>query len=84
VVEWQDADGMWHAVAGWQGTLDRVAVEDGAVTGYKTWWVGAEDLGTGPFRWLIYRGKGGERLATSEPFYLPASARRVVQVDVGL
>ncbi|MBN1979815.1 MAG: hypothetical protein JW918_20670 [Anaerolineae bacterium] len=84
VVQWQDERSAWHDVEGWQGTLDDVAIADGAVTGHKTWWVGAEDLGKGPFRWVVYRGEGGAPLATSEPFGLPAFARQVVQVDVSL
>ncbi len=39
VVEWQNAEGAWYAVEGWQGTLDRVGVEvNGDVVGEKAWW----------------------------------------------
>ena len=70
---------------GWQGTLDRVEAEDGSdVVGYKTWWVGEDDLGKGPFRWLVYQSEGGRLLATSEPFDLPGSGGATVVVEVSL
>jgi hypothetical protein len=85
VVQWQDPHtGIWHDVGGWQGTPDGVEVEDGTVIGQKTWWVAEEDFGSGPFRWVVYRGQGGTRLATSEPFDLPGFNREVVQVEVSL
>jgi hypothetical protein len=62
-VEWQDAAGRWHLVEGWQGTLDTNQI--------KTWWVAEADRGKGPFRWALYRRRGGARWSTSEPFYLP-------------
>lgn len=61
VVQWQDAQDSWHDVTGWQGTPD----ENHTVV----WWVGAENLGTGPFRWLILQDD--EILGTSESFNLP-------------
>jgi hypothetical protein len=45
MVQWQDAQNMWHDVAGWQGELES--------DGTKTWWVGQEILGTGPYRWVL-------------------------------
>lgn len=60
-VEWQDADGEWHQVDGWQGELD---ADD-----QKTWWVGADHLGTGPFRWLL--AVDDQRPFVSAPFNLP-------------
>lgn len=72
IVQWQDAHGDWHDVEGWQGTLEEVRVDgDGAVTGYKRWWVAQDDLGTGPFRWVVYQGADGPQLVASEPFDLP-------------
>jgi hypothetical protein len=82
VVQWQDGQGAWHDVAGWQGTLDGVEVADGAVTGHKTWWVGQGDLGKGPFRWIVYAGKAGSALATSAPFDLPGFNGGEVAVEV--
>jgi hypothetical protein len=85
IVQWQDNGGNWHNVEGWQGTFDRVKVDkDEAVMGQKTWWVGASDLGKGPFRWQVYRSKGGSLVATSTPFNLPDAAGLVVTVEVAL
>jgi hypothetical protein len=85
VVQWQDAWGDWHDVEGWQGSLDQViVVENGQVVGKKTWWVARHDLGTGPFRWLIYQGKESRLLGASEPFYLPDSGGAIKQVEVAV
>jgi hypothetical protein len=85
IVQWQDNEGRWHDVEGWQGTLDSITVaDDGKVTGKKTWWVGEKDLGTGPFRWRVYRGKGSWLLATSAPFDLPAAIGQKIVVEVSL
>jgi hypothetical protein len=81
-VEWQDPEGNWHAVAGWQGTLDEVGVEDGAVVGRKTWWVDEGNLGAGPFRWVVRHQ--GEELGVSDPFSLPALRKGRTVVEVGL
>ena len=84
-VEWQDARGKWLAVEGWQGTLDGMRSGDGdAPTGEKTWWVAEDDLGSGPFRWVVYRARGGRPLATSEPFYLPGSTGATMAISVSL
>lgn len=80
VVQWQDGVGNWHDVEGWQGTLDTF----GGGMGRKTWWVAEGDLGAGPFRWMVYHGRGGELLAYSEPFYLPSRRGRIVVSDVSL
>jgi hypothetical protein len=84
VVQWQDRQGHWHDVQGWQGTLDEAVVEDGQPLGHKTWWVGAGDLGKGPFRWLVQRNTGGRVLATSAPFDLPGYNKATVTVEVTL
>jgi hypothetical protein len=52
--------------------------------GKKTWWVAGRDLGTGPFRWRVYRSEGGSLLATSEPFDLPGAVGATVTVEVVL
>ena len=62
IVQWQDAQSDWHDVTGWQGTLD--------TNNTKTWWVGEEELGTGPFCWLVV--DENEVVRTSDPFNLPA------------
>lgn len=76
IVQWQDYHGAWHDVDGWQGTLDE--------GNHKLWWVADKDLGTGPFRWVIYQDQAGPPLAASEPFYLPNVSGMRVQVDVTL
>lgn len=83
-VQWQDAEGDWHTVAGWQGHMDRVSVEVGTVTGWKTYWAGPENLGTGPFRWVIYSDAEGTLLAQSEPFMLPTTSDAWEMVEVQL
>jgi len=85
VVQWQDAGGNWHDVAGWQGELDAVMVgESGDVEGVKTWWVAKRDLGTGPFRWVVKQSREGKPAATSEPFYLPCAAGETVPAKISL
>jgi hypothetical protein len=63
-IQWQDARGDWHTVDGWQGTFNA----DQRVL----WYVGAEHLQEGPFRWLVYADQTGPLLATSRPFDLPS------------
>ncbi len=77
VVQWQSPDGAWQDVEGWQGSIDEVL--DGNL-GVKRWWVSAEDLGRGPFRWLVYStpGEDGRELARSGLFRLPDGERAVV------
>ena len=85
IVQWQDGKGAWRNVEGWHGTLDSVVVEEeSGVIGYKTWWVAEDDLGTGPFRWQVYRSPVGRLLAASEPFDLPRCARETTSVEVTL
>ncbi len=74
VVQWQDIQDDWHDVVGWQGTLDEGNI--------KTWWVGAENLGTGPFRWVVKLD--GAVLVASEEFFLPAQPGEKLQVTVSL
>ncbi len=84
IVQWQDGRGEWHDVEGWQGTLNEVAVSDEGVVGRQVWWVAEADLGKGPFRWVVYAGRGGRPLGTSEPFDLPGSGGTVTTVAVWL
>ena len=77
VVEWQDTNtNKWYIVEGWQGSLDTATSQ--------TWWVGADMLGDGPFRWQLYESKDGELLTTSESFRLPALTGAKVVVIVSL
>lgn len=73
-IQWSDNEGVWRDVAGWQGGLDAIVLDDAGWVGIKEWWAGEENLGTGPFRWKIYQSSGGPLLVTSEPFYLPELA----------
>ncbi len=85
VVEWQDEKGVWRTVKGWQGILDDVSIDaSGLVWGKKVWWVAGDDLGRGPFRWTVYRDKGGRLLGRSELFYLPKSTNVFEHVEVTL
>lgn len=65
VVQWQDGQGRWQDVSGWQGALD--------ADGRKNWWAAPEALGAGPFRWVIYFRRGGAAWAVSPAFTLPAA-----------
>jgi hypothetical protein len=76
VVQWQDAQGGWHDVEGWQGTFDR--------ENQVAWWVAPDDMGKGPFRWAVYPSRGGQLLATSDSFYLPDSVDKGVGVEIPL
>ncbi|MGQ9681042.1 MAG: hypothetical protein ACUVX9_00740 [Anaerolineae bacterium] len=75
VVQWQDTGGGWHDVQGWQGWLDGES---------KTWWVAPQDLGTGPFRWVVYHGRCGAVAGASGPFLLPNAPDQVVEARVVL
>lgn len=75
VVQWQDANGGWHDVSGWQSQLTH---------GYVGWWVAPEDYGTGPFRWLLLDGAGGQQLGASESFHLPGYTKSVTLIELAL
>ena len=80
VVQWQDRGGNWHDVEGWQGTPDGIVGGEGR----KTWWLSRHLCGQGPFRWVIYAARGGEPLATSEPFHLPTAPGQLLRIEVGI
>ncbi len=86
VVQWQDAEGEWHVVEGWQGTLDTIEPgTGGTMVGQKVWGVARRDFDTGPFRWLVYADRSQEtRLATSAPFYLPGGPEEARVVTLTL
>ncbi len=81
VVEWQDNFGNWHAVEGWQGTLDEI---NSAGIGRKVWWVSGSDMGKKLFRWQVYQSRNGQLLVTSHPFELPHYNGEVVRVQATL
>ncbi|MAT96636.1 MAG: hypothetical protein CL608_05785 [Anaerolineaceae bacterium] len=78
LMQWQDPyTGEWHDVDGWRGHFNSA--------GQVNWWVGAEDLGDGPFRWLVYNDESEtDLLFTSEPFMLPSYAGETVTVAIEL
>jgi hypothetical protein len=80
VVQWQDAQKNWNTVTGWQGSFDEI--KSGA--GTKLWWVAPADLGKGPFRWAIYSAQGGQQLAASEAFNLPAQSKTKTVITVSV
>lgn len=67
MVEWQDGDGAWQLVEGWQGPFDEVD----AAGGHKTWSIPPTLFGRGPFRWRVDTAQNGLTLATSQSFTLP-------------
>ncbi len=76
-VEWQDHEGNWRLVEGWQGDLD----DPGGQT--KTWWVSPQYSNRGPFRWIVYDGRQGQPVGASAPFTLPGGST-LLTVDVTL
>ncbi|MCB0036934.1 MAG: hypothetical protein KDE51_23040 [Anaerolineales bacterium] len=71
MVRWKDNFGNWHPVEGWYGNVDAIGQQDLAWVSNKDWWVGHDQLGTGPYKWFIYDGEGGRLVYESEEFYLP-------------
>ena len=74
-IEWLAGDGNWYEVNGWRGHISN---------GQIMWWVGQENLGAGPFRWVVYADESAaERLAVSDPFNLPEQTgiERSFQLD---
>lgn len=63
VVEWLAGDGNWYQVDGWRGHINN---------GQLIWWVAQENLGQGPFRWVVYDDESeAVMLKTSDGFNLP-------------
>ena len=76
-VHWQDAQGDWHPVEGWRGTLD-----DGTT---KLWWVAPRDFDTGPFRWVVYATQASDIvIAISQSFNLSEHTNTTVLVNLTL
>lgn len=75
VVEWQGANGAWHVVEGWQGTVD---------AGAKRWAVYERNFGEGPFRWVIYDSPTGRVKGVSAPFTLPGNEGEELIVRIEL
>ncbi len=75
-VQWQDNDGNWILVDGWQGSTN--------AENQVLWYVAKENLGEDPFRWMVYDAPDGSLLAASDPFELPERAKQTVFVEVVL
>lgn len=71
IVQWQDKQGMWHDVEGWQGHVRN---------GWIRWRVAPKDWGTGPFRWQVYGKAGGTLLASTTSFTLPRGTYGLIWV----
>jgi len=86
IVQWQDSWGKWHNVEGWQGTFDEFECDEdgGECEGKKVWWVAREDFDKGPFRWVVYQGRGGNSLAQSDSFHLPHFVGQTVRTKASL
>lgn len=80
VVQWQDNDGVWHDVQGWQSQL-LVQEEKPAI---QTWAVAPSHFGRGPFRWLILDHEMHEVLGVSTNFFLPQMSHTSVSVEINL
>jgi hypothetical protein len=72
VVQWQDNDGGWHNVEGWQGALPDSS----------RWWVHPKDFNTGAFRWVIEQRPGEAIWGMSEPFNLPGHHHQTLQLTI--
>lgn len=84
MIQWQDNEGEWIDVNGWQGNFDEIKQGEAGWVATKEWWAAKEITGTGPYRWLVYDHPGGNLLATSEPFHLSDRPGGVVEVPVEL
>lgn len=78
LVQWQDSGGQWRDVDSWRGEFDEVT---GDGTGIKRWWVSKDDLGYGPFRWVIQERETGAQVAQTGPFSLPDGGGPAVLVS---
>lgn len=76
-MEWQDPyTETWHPVDGWRGHVDQ--------TGQVVWWISGNDLGKGPFRWLVYESEEAKQLVTqSDAFYLPEQNNQLLEITIG-
>lgn len=83
VVQWSDHAGGWHDVDGWSGSFDAIH-QEAAWVGQKALWAAPDQLGKGPFRWLVSAGPNGRLLAVSDEFYLPAKSSDLVIVNIDL
>jgi hypothetical protein len=62
-VQWQDGQGEWHDVSGWQAPFNDYGV--------VAWTVAETEWGGGPMRWVVYDAAGDEALIVTSSFTLP-------------
>ena len=80
IVQWQDNQGDWNDVEGWQGNL---AYDASSKSWQAIWWVARANFGEKSFRWAIYTDETMSELeATSETFDLPQHNRQGVVVSL--
>jgi hypothetical protein len=76
-IQWYDGQGTWYTVSGWQGNFDH--------EGEVVWWVAPEDMGKGPFRWVVLSAEvDGHALAISDEFHLPTHTLQTVKQEVSV
>jgi hypothetical protein len=76
-IQWYDGQGTWYTVSGWQGNFDH--------EGEVVWWVAPEDMGKGPFRWVVLSAEvDGHPLAISDEFHLPTHTLQTVKQEVSV
>ncbi|MFO7540280.1 MAG: hypothetical protein R6X32_19740 [Chloroflexota bacterium] len=76
-IQWYDGKGEWYTVSGWQGNFDH--------KGEVVWWVAPENMGQGPFRWVVLSAEvNGRPVTISDEFYLPTDPLQTVRLDVSL
>jgi hypothetical protein len=73
IVEWQDRQGDWHDVTGWQGHVSQ---------GQISWRVLPKDFDKGPYRWVLYDQPNGSEICSSKNFYLPSDWLGQVNVEL--
>ena len=67
-VQWQDPAGGWHNIDNWLIPFDQSPL------GYTVNWVDPADLGTGPFRWVMFDQPGGKMIGASDSFMFPSDS----------
>lgn len=78
-IQWIDSAGIWHDVPGWQGSLDLNA---NSTTPFKQYTVFHNQLGAGPFHWVLYTQKDGSIIGVSPNFTLPQNAGQMLTTFV--
>jgi hypothetical protein len=73
-VQWQDAQGEWHDVPGWQAPFNEYGV--------VAWAVAESEWGGGPMRWLVYNAAGEEALIATSSFTLPQKKGEQVHLAI--